>query len=227
MRSLFVPFRIASQPTSRARSSQGCNSTDGRARSRTKATAAGFRWYEVLRLSKPVRPAELRSVILAKVLESRGDSRTPARQRPLGVEAERTATPFRSIHYEILSTEPERAPPASDIDERRSLGTLGRTDVSQAGTVLIWQCVGTYRKPILTSRVPMHSRRDEMRGADMVEILIGYGVETIFGVPADTNVPLYEALQGREDKIRHAPRRTVRGLHGRRLCPVHQQARSV
>ncbi|MFD2816867.1 thiamine pyrophosphate-binding protein [Paracoccus aerius] len=29
-----------------------------------------------------------------------------------------------------------------------------------------------------------------MKGADiLVEMLIGYGVETIFGVPGDTNVP--------------------------------------
>lgn len=40
-----------------------------------------------------------------------------------------------------------------------------------------------------------------MRGADiLVEMLIGYGVEVIFGVPGDTNVPLYEALQEREGK---------------------------
>ncbi|NRQ17439.1 thiamine pyrophosphate-binding protein [Ensifer sesbaniae] len=50
-----------------------------------------------------------------------------------------------------------------------------------------------------------------MRGADiLVEMLIGYGVETIFGVPGDTNVPLYEALQGREDKIRHVMARDER-----------------
>ncbi|WP_347975747.1 thiamine pyrophosphate-binding protein [Bosea vestrisii] len=35
-----------------------------------------------------------------------------------------------------------------------------------------------------------------MRGADiLVEMLIGYGVEVVFGVPGDTNVPFYEALQ--------------------------------
>lgn len=50
-----------------------------------------------------------------------------------------------------------------------------------------------------------------MRGADiLVEMLIGYGVETIFGVPGDTNVPFYEALQGREDKIRHIMARDER-----------------
>lgn len=50
-----------------------------------------------------------------------------------------------------------------------------------------------------------------MRGADiLVEMLIGYGVDTIFGVPGDTNVPLYEALQLREDKIRHVMARDER-----------------
>lgn len=50
-----------------------------------------------------------------------------------------------------------------------------------------------------------------MKGADiLVEMLIGYGVETIFGVPGDTNVPLYEALQAREDRIRHIMARDER-----------------
>lgn len=50
-----------------------------------------------------------------------------------------------------------------------------------------------------------------MRGADiLVEMLIGYGVETIFGVPGDTNVPFYEALQRREDEIRHVMARDER-----------------
>ncbi|CAN7675602.1 thiamine pyrophosphate-binding protein [Pararhizobium sp. LjRoot238] len=50
-----------------------------------------------------------------------------------------------------------------------------------------------------------------MRGADvLVEMLIGYGVEVIFGVPGDTNVPLYEALQVNEDKIRHVMARDER-----------------
>ena len=50
-----------------------------------------------------------------------------------------------------------------------------------------------------------------MRGADiLVEMLIGYGVDTIFGVPGDTNVPLYEALQHREDEIRHVMARDER-----------------
>ena len=50
-----------------------------------------------------------------------------------------------------------------------------------------------------------------MRGADiLVQMLIGYGVETIFGVPGDTNVPLYEALQQREGEIRHIMARDER-----------------
>ncbi len=50
-----------------------------------------------------------------------------------------------------------------------------------------------------------------MRGADiLVQMLIGYGVETIFGVPGDTNVPFYEALQQREGEIRHVMARDER-----------------
>jgi len=50
-----------------------------------------------------------------------------------------------------------------------------------------------------------------MRGADiLVDMLIGYGVDTIFGVPGDTNVPFYEALQEREGKIRHIMARDER-----------------
>lgn len=50
-----------------------------------------------------------------------------------------------------------------------------------------------------------------MRGADiLVEMLIGYGVEVILGVPGDTNVPLYEALQQREGEIRHVMARDER-----------------
>ncbi|SDI54540.1 thiamine pyrophosphate-binding protein [Alloyangia pacifica] len=50
-----------------------------------------------------------------------------------------------------------------------------------------------------------------MRGADiLVEMLVGYGVEVVFGVPGDTNVPFYEALQGREHEIRHVMARDER-----------------
>ena len=50
-----------------------------------------------------------------------------------------------------------------------------------------------------------------MRGADiLVEMLIGYGVEVVFGVPGDTNVPFYEALQLREGRIRHVMARDER-----------------
>lgn len=50
-----------------------------------------------------------------------------------------------------------------------------------------------------------------MRGADiLVEMLIGYGVEVIFGVPGDTNVPFYEAFQQREGEIRHVMARDER-----------------
>ena len=57
-----------------------------------------------------------------------------------------------------------------------------------------------------------------MRGADiLVEMLIGYGVDTIFGVPGDTNVPFYEALQLRADEIRHVMARDERSAGVRRL----------
>ncbi|GHC72319.1 thiamine pyrophosphate-binding protein [Limoniibacter endophyticus] len=50
-----------------------------------------------------------------------------------------------------------------------------------------------------------------MRGADiLVEMLIGYGVEVVFGVPGDTNVPFYEALQQKEERIRHVMARDER-----------------
>lgn len=50
-----------------------------------------------------------------------------------------------------------------------------------------------------------------MRGADvLVDMLIDYEVDTIFGVPGDTNVPLYEALQDRTDKITHVMARDER-----------------
>ena len=50
-----------------------------------------------------------------------------------------------------------------------------------------------------------------MRGADvLVEMLIGYGVEVVFGVPGDTNVPFYEALNDASERIRHVMARDER-----------------
>ncbi len=50
-----------------------------------------------------------------------------------------------------------------------------------------------------------------MRGSEvLVRMLTGYGVETIFGVPGDTNVPLYRALDEAGDKIRHVMARDER-----------------
>lgn len=50
-----------------------------------------------------------------------------------------------------------------------------------------------------------------MNGADvLVQMLIGYGVDTVFGVPGDTNVPFYEALQMREGEITHVMARDER-----------------
>lgn len=66
-----------------------------------------------------------------------------------------------------------------------------------------------------------------MRGADiLVEMLIGYGGETIFDVPGDTNVPLYEALQGREDKIRHVMARDERSAGAGAMCSLPPVAES-
>ena len=44
----------------------------------------------------------------------------------------------------------------------------------------------------------------------LVKMLADYGVETIFGVPGDTNVPLYTALSRTEDNIRHVMARDER-----------------
>ncbi|WP_413206134.1 thiamine pyrophosphate-binding protein [Rhodospirillum sp. A1_3_36] len=50
-----------------------------------------------------------------------------------------------------------------------------------------------------------------MLGSDiLVEMLVRHGVETIFGVPGDTNVSLYMALQKRMDDIRHVMARDER-----------------
>jgi acetolactate synthase-1/2/3 large subunit len=50
-----------------------------------------------------------------------------------------------------------------------------------------------------------------MNGAELLtRMLIGYGVDTIFGVPGDTNVPFYEALQVHEDEITHVMARDER-----------------
>lgn len=50
-----------------------------------------------------------------------------------------------------------------------------------------------------------------MNGAELLtEMLIAYGVDTIFGVPGDTNVPFYEALQMREGEITHVMARDER-----------------
>lgn len=50
-----------------------------------------------------------------------------------------------------------------------------------------------------------------MNGADiLVKMLIGYGVDTVFGVPGDTNVPFYESLQMHEGDITHVMARDER-----------------
>ncbi|TPM40458.1 thiamine pyrophosphate-binding protein [Mesorhizobium sp. B2-3-4] len=43
-----------------------------------------------------------------------------------------------------------------------------------------------------------------MRGADLlIEMLIAHDVDLIFGVPGDTNVPLYDAMRQAQDRLRH------------------------
>ncbi|MES2999785.1 MAG: thiamine pyrophosphate-binding protein [Pseudomonadota bacterium] len=50
-----------------------------------------------------------------------------------------------------------------------------------------------------------------MLGSDvLVEMLLQYGVKTIFGVPGDTNVPFYEALERRASEIEHVMARDER-----------------
>lgn len=50
-----------------------------------------------------------------------------------------------------------------------------------------------------------------MRGADvLVQMLVNYGVENVFGVPGDTNVSFYEALAQHTDKISHIMARDER-----------------
>lgn len=50
-----------------------------------------------------------------------------------------------------------------------------------------------------------------MNGADvLVKMLIGYGVDTVFGVPGDTNVSFYESLQMHEEEITHVMARDER-----------------
>ena len=62
-----------------------------------------------------------------------------------------------------------------------------------------------------------------MNGADiLVEMLIGYEVDTVFGVPGDTNVSFYEALRHREDEITHVM--ALGGLYGRCLWAIYQSS---
>ncbi|MEJ8814661.1 thiamine pyrophosphate-binding protein [Variovorax ureilyticus] len=50
-----------------------------------------------------------------------------------------------------------------------------------------------------------------MLGADvLVQMLINYDVDVLFGVPGDTNVPFYEALQRRKGDIEHVMARDER-----------------
>lgn len=51
----------------------------------------------------------------------------------------------------------------------------------------------------------------QVRGADLLaEALIGLGVETIFGVPGDTGVVFYDALNSVSDRLRHVLARDER-----------------
>ena len=50
-----------------------------------------------------------------------------------------------------------------------------------------------------------------MKGAEvLVQMLLEYKVEVIFGVPGDTSLPLYEALYDSAPKIRHVMTRDER-----------------
>ncbi len=55
------------------------------------------------------------------------------------------------------------------------------------------------------------SKRKEIFGARMlVDMLIAYEVEVVFGVPGDTSLPLYDALYSSRSKIRHVLARDER-----------------
>ncbi len=50
-----------------------------------------------------------------------------------------------------------------------------------------------------------------MRGADLVvRMLMAYDVDVVFGIPGDTNVPLYDALREAQDGLRHVMARDER-----------------
>jgi acetolactate synthase-1/2/3 large subunit len=50
-----------------------------------------------------------------------------------------------------------------------------------------------------------------MRGADLlVQMLVNYGVKVVFGVPGDTSVPFYEALERRSADLEHVLARDER-----------------
>jgi acetolactate synthase-1/2/3 large subunit len=50
-----------------------------------------------------------------------------------------------------------------------------------------------------------------MKGAEaLVQMLLEYKVEVIFGVPGDTSLPLYEAIYDATPKIRHVMARDER-----------------
>ena len=50
-----------------------------------------------------------------------------------------------------------------------------------------------------------------MKGAEvLVQMLLEYKVEVLFGVPGDTSLPLYEALYDAIPKIRHIMARAER-----------------
>jgi glyoxylate carboligase len=65
-----------------------------------------------------------------------------------------------------------------------------------------------------------------MTGAEIVlQALKDQGVEHIFGYPGGAVLPIYDEIFQQED-IEHILVRHEQGAtHGRRLCPLHRQAR--
>jgi acetolactate synthase I/II/III large subunit len=64
-----------------------------------------------------------------------------------------------------------------------------------------------------------------MRGADvLVQMLLEYKVEVIFGVPGDTSLPLYEAIFDAGPGIRHVMARDERssGFMADAYAPARQ-----
>ena len=65
--------------------------------------------------------------------------------------------------------------------------------------------------PLIEDQAHRAPQPEALTGAEvLVEMLVGYGVEQVFGVPGDTNVTFYQAMQRRSREIRHVMARDER-----------------